>query len=177
MRRVRYLFHLNNLIKGIFLKMMTSAKQQPTQSILPVEETNDMSRRFHRCFRRIQNGLFSLSLLVLLVLYFLIHYFKPNHRYPAVVRLKKQFTSEVKRTQENLIQDWFRLQKARVDWQRVIEPCTGNIEWGSRKPGFENNMRTSAKHSYISSMDIRPSGKLSSLFWCQITQSPGRASC
>ena len=61
-------------------------------------------------------------------------------------------------------ENWFRLHKARVDWQAMLAPCRDNTDWGSTKPGWEKRNRTSGRESYVYYIDTRPAGEFSKIF-------------
>ena len=57
--------------------------------------------------------------------------------------------------------DWLRHRRTLVDWERLIHACVGQEEWGSTKPGWGKENRTSAANSTIAQWDIRPAGEYS----------------
>lgn len=63
----------------------------------------------------------------------------------------------------DLMRQWCRTRRARVDWEQMLKPCKGNIQWGTKLPGWESEYRTDPDESYISLWDIRPCGEFSRL--------------
>lgn len=63
----------------------------------------------------------------------------------------------------DLMRQWCRIRRARVDWEQMLKPCKGKIQWGSKLPGWESEYRTDPDESYISLWDIRPCGEFSRL--------------
>lgn len=55
-------------------------------------------------------------------------------------------------------QQWCRMQRWRVDWERMAKPCEGQIAWDQRKVNSE--WRTDARRSFITKWEILPAGKI-----------------
>ena len=66
--------------------------------------------------------------------------------------------------QDDLRYHWLRMHRARVDWRALLKPCSDQMAWGTLKSGWGKVNRSSAKTSYISYMDIQPSGQFSRIF-------------
>jgi hypothetical protein len=60
--------------------------------------------------------------------------------------------------------DWLRMHRARTDWRAILRPCSDQMAWGTLKSGWGKVNRSSSKTSYISHMDIQPSGHFSRIF-------------
>ena len=60
--------------------------------------------------------------------------------------------------------NWLRIHRARTDWRALLDPCSDQMAWGTLKSGWGKVNRSSAKNSYISYMDIQPSGQFSRIF-------------
>ncbi|XP_028398012.1 uncharacterized protein LOC114521697 [Dendronephthya gigantea] len=56
------------------------------------------------------------------------------------------------------------MQKARIDWQAMLKPCSDQLAWGTLKSGWGRVNKTSASRSYVTYMNIRNSGQFSSIF-------------
>lgn len=83
-------------------------------------------------------------------------------------------TSTVNRnTLEEFQRDWCRMRQARMDWRGILKRCEGNFMWGQSSPGWGLVNRTDAYQSYISLMDMRPTGEFSR-FSIQSQTSDGR---
>ena len=59
---------------------------------------------------------------------------------------------------------WLRMHRARNDWRALLKPCSDQMAWGTLKSGWGKVNRSSARTSYISYMDIQPSGQFSRIF-------------
>lgn len=71
-------------------------------------------------------------------------------------------TSDVNRnTLVDFGRDWCRMRSARMDWERIREPCVGNTVYENNLPGWNVENRTNGKMSFLSSTDIRPAGQFS----------------
>ena len=44
---------------------------------------------------------------------------------------------------DSFVDNWLRLQEARVDWEAQLAPCWGVTDWGSTKPGWGKQFRSS----------------------------------
>ena len=66
--------------------------------------------------------------------------------------------------QDDLHYHWLRMHRARADWRALLKPCSDQMAWGTLKSGWGKVNRSSAKTSYISYMDIQPSGQFSRIF-------------
>ena len=66
--------------------------------------------------------------------------------------------------QDDLHYHWLRMHRARADWRALLKPCSDQMAWGALKPGWGKINRSSARTSYISYMDIQPSGQFSRIF-------------
>ena len=121
---------------------------------------NEMARRFHG-LRTFTSLFFYICLLTILVMLFAGRYLTEMTVIHPQLRAKiRQFS--LSRVQ-SFTEDWRRLNKARVDWQAVLNPCFGNIAWATRTSGFEKEMATSPELSYIKDMSIRPAGEFSKI--------------
>ena len=60
--------------------------------------------------------------------------------------------------------NWLRMHLARTDWRTLLKPCSDQMAWGTLKSGWGKVNRSSANTSYISYMDIQPSGQFSRIF-------------
>ena len=56
------------------------------------------------------------------------------------------------------------MHQTRTDWRTLLNPCSDQVAWGSLKSGWGKVNRSSANTSYISYMDIQPSGQFSRIF-------------
>ena len=68
------------------------------------------------------------------------------------------------RQQSKFQYHWLRMHQARTDWQAMLKPCSDQVAWGTIKKGWGKENRSSAKHSYITFMDIQPAGQFSRIF-------------
>ena len=68
------------------------------------------------------------------------------------------------RQQSRFYYHWLRMHQARTDWQIMLKPCSGQVAWGTIKKDWGKENRSSAKHSYITFMDIQPAGQFSRIF-------------
>ena len=66
--------------------------------------------------------------------------------------------------QDGVHYHWLRMHRARADWRAFLEPCSDQIAWGAKKLGWGKVNRSSARTSYISYIDIQPSGQFSRIF-------------
>lgn len=57
--------------------------------------------------------------------------------------------------------DWCRMRNARIDWERIRQPCEGNTVYEDNLPGWSVENRTNGRYSLVDSMDIRPAGEFS----------------
>ena len=80
------------------------------------------------------------------------------------------FRKDNNSAKEDFLANWRRLMKARTDWKTLLSPCAKNMEFASYVPGWEQQKRTSAKKSYISSMDIRKAGEFSTIWFRSRTE-------
>ena len=54
-------------------------------------------------------------------------------------------------------QQWCRMQRWRVDWERMAKPCRGQVAWDQRQVNSE--WRTDGRKSFITKWEILPAGK------------------
>ena len=47
---------------------------------------------------------------------------------------------------DSFVDNWLRLQEARVDWQAQLAPCWGVTDWGSTKSGWGKEFRSSGNY-------------------------------
>ena len=66
--------------------------------------------------------------------------------------------------QDDLRDQWLRMHRARADWRALLKPCSDQMAWGTFKSGWGKVNRSSARTSYLSYMDIQPSGQFSRIF-------------
>ena len=62
----------------------------------------------------------------------------------SVLETKQYFINgTVVDVRDSFVDNWLRLQEARVDWQAQLAPCWGVTDWGSTKPGWGKQFRSS----------------------------------
>ncbi|PFX19399.1 hypothetical protein AWC38_SpisGene16185 [Stylophora pistillata] len=59
---------------------------------------------------------------------------------------------------------WLRQRRARVDWQKMIQPCVDNMAWGQVKNHWVKLNRTNAVTSEVIFWDIKPAREFSKIF-------------
>ena len=106
------------------------------------------------------------SVLVIGVLFLLVYYsevaqLRLEEFLPTVYTPKQQQTSQ----QSKFLYHWLRMHQARTDWQTILKPCSDQVAWGTIKKGWDKENRSSAKHSYITFMDVQPAGQFSRIFF------------
>ena len=70
-----------------------------------------------------------------------------------------------KSVEEEFQKQWFRMQKARVDWEAMIAPCTYiNSVKNKSSFGWGKINETSNHTSFVEYTDIRPAGQFSRIF-------------
>ena len=67
-------------------------------------------------------------------------------------------------SERNLRYNWLRMHRARTDWRALLKPCADQMALGTSKSGWGRVNTSSASTSYISYMDIQPSGQFSRIF-------------
>ena len=68
------------------------------------------------------------------------------------------------RIKHDLRYHWLRMHRARTDWRALLKTCSDQMAWGTLKSGWGKVNRSSARTSYISYIDIEPSGQFSRIF-------------
>lgn len=56
----------------------------------------------------------------------------------------------------NFQEQWCKMQRWRVDWERMARPCEGQVAWDQRQVNSE--WRTDASSSFIKEWEIQPAG-------------------
>ena len=88
----------------------------------------------------------------------------------ALIRIIQSPSSDEIRTAD-FMRQWCRIRQARMDWEQMLQPCKGNLAWGTKLPGWESEHQTDPDESYISLWDIRPCGEFSRLSIRTVTSS------
>ena len=101
-----------------------------------------------------------IGVLVLLLYYGEVSQFGFKEFLPIAYSTKQLPTRQQRKFQYH----WLRMHQARTDWQAMLKPCSDQVAWGTIKKGWDKENRSSAKHSYITFMDIQPAGQFSRIF-------------
>ena len=105
------------------------------------------------------------ALLVVGVVLLLLIYMDVSQLGIRNIMLAVYSTKQMANRQQSKFQyHWLRMHQARTDWQTLLKPCSDQVAWGTIKKGWGKENRSSAKHSYITFMDIQPAGQFSRIF-------------
>ena len=72
--------------------------------------------------------------------------------------------TQTEQRNNNFHYNWLRMHRSRINWREILKPCLDQMSWGSLKSGWGKANRSSARTSYVSYMDIQPSGQFSRIF-------------
>ena len=127
-------------------------------------------KRLEQVYALMANQLFLailFSILCAVTIAFMFYYtFIFDNRLLSVAEIFPKIDSgiNIANDRNDLHYHWLRMHRARTDWQTFIKPCSDQMAWGSLKSGWGKVNRSSANTSYISYMDIKPSGQFSRIF-------------
>ena len=117
---------------------------------------------------------YSLLCVLLIHVFVLLYYYYSNGRVfqfnvasvlPKIVLYNEYTTKKYTTSRRNdLHYHWLRIHRARTDWRALLKPCSDQMAWGTLKSGWGKVNRSSTRTSYISYMDIQPSGQFSRIF-------------
>lgn len=122
--------------------------------------------------RPIYKLLAQLALFVFVIIVFITICLLRSHsssKYLVTRKIKinnmEENTVYLKNVEKEFQKQWFRMQKARVDWEAMIAPCTYiNSVKNKSLIGWGKINETSNQKSFVEYMDIRPAGQFSRIF-------------
>ena len=99
-------------------------------------------------------------------LYLVCYYCCSDGQSLSVAKILPKIVSGVNITSDrsNLHSNWLRMPQARTDWRTLLDPCSDQVAWGTLKSGWGKVNRSSANTSYVSYINIQPSGQFSRIF-------------